>query len=228
MIKTIHLAGVLLGGMAIAAPVAAATFGGTINLSGQVAAQNSAGAGASFATATVLDFCASPNGACELSPGGTGMGQNGQFEVDAATGNLGVTTGDLATVLDLSIAGFNHTPAPNPIASFFVFGNGLTFNMGQMSVRRDELSGQPFLLITSLGTLTLGTQSSPAQFTFSVQGDAFSPDGSSFSFSGRTLAPLNNGGGGGDPIPTPAAFALFGAGLLGLAVARRRGSSARA
>ncbi|WP_207540258.1 hypothetical protein [Sabulicella rubraurantiaca] len=203
------------------APVAAQAvpLSGSIDFTGLFQGEDAGGNAVRLADAVAVDFCASVSGDCVTNAGaGSGTGAFLVNNVDPGS-NLPVTAGDIGTIQDFIFAGFT-----GPITDFFTVG-GLSFDLANLTVTQYTIpalspQSQPtdYLLINGVGVLrALGFDDTPGTFTFSGQTDGLNLAGT-FAFSGGSAAiPV--------AVPVPAGLSLLGAGVLGLALLRRRSAA---
>ncbi|MCW8086456.1 hypothetical protein [Sabulicella glaciei] len=200
------------------APIAAQAvpLSGSIDFTGLFQGEDAGGNTVRLADAVAVDFCASVSGPC-VTDAGAGGGTGAFLVNNVDTGsNLPVTAGDIGTIQDFVFAGFS-----GPITDFFTVG-GLSFDLQDVAVTQYTIpaaspQAQPtdYLLINGVGVLrAAGFDDTPGTFTFSGQTDGLNLVGS-FAFSGGSATiPV--------PVPVPAGLSLLGAGVLGVALLRRR------
>jgi hypothetical protein len=199
--------------VATAASAMAAPLVGTFDLTGQFRAANDVGTNVPFGSATAIDFCGNTTGTGCTGSGGTFPGTGAFMVTQASPGanNLDVGAGDVGTIKDVIF-----DPFSGPINNFFSV-NSLSFDLTGLTF--NNFSSGPISFITLAGSGILkqaGFDDTAGTFSFSGQTDGRNTTGT-FSFSGASAA---------IGVPEPASLALFGAGLLGLGMVRRRKQSA--
>ncbi|MBY0339179.1 MAG: VPLPA-CTERM sorting domain-containing protein [Acetobacteraceae bacterium] len=201
-------------------PAAAAPITGSIDISGLFRGEDAAGTNVRLNDAVGIDFCGNVSGTCVESAGAPGTGTGTFLLNQSSISGLPFMMGDTGTIKDIA----DFRTFSGPIANFLSV-NGLTMDLetltGTSFAVPGGIPGSPgtdYLFLNGTGTLKLaGYDDTPGTFTFSGQSDGISLLGT-FSFSGGAAAiPVN--------VPVPAGLALFGAGLLGLTLVRRRNAA---
>jgi len=183
--------------VAAALTAEAAPINGTIGFAGAYQAQDANGNLATLGNAVAIDF----------SPIDAGTSGSGAIFVTTSSGDLsGIGAMTQGSIVDLLFAPFG-----GPIADFFSAG-GLTFDLESLEIVSQSDGG---IILKGTGTMhyagfeaTSGTWGA----SFNDAGGGPNPSGI-FSWS-ADIAP--------SAVPEPVSLAVFGAGLLGLGVVRRR------